>query len=294
MAQEGQVVSLAKLCRWLGFPRRSLYDRPKARQRVVNTDLTVRVKLTLERFPSYGYRRLACVLGENRKPIQRILQLKGWQVRKRPQGFRPRARSLPSITSRPDERWAMDLTHVWCCKDRRASLAGIIDCCTREIFGWRLSDNGSSKTAEVALEEGRIYRLGALGRVQQPLAFRSDNGLVFSSRHHTVTVKAYGLTQAFTTPYTSEQNGLVERFPLFEGGVHLAPSLRVAGPSQGRDQSLDPVLQRRTAISVSGLRGTPSTPHINGVGCAETRVQGGIAGLFILVVCTMPTSVRLS
>ncbi|MFC0383701.1 IS3 family transposase [Chromohalobacter israelensis] len=212
MAQEGQVVSLAKLCRWLGFPRRSLYYRPKARQRVVNTDLTARVKLTLERFPSYGYRRLACVLGENRKPIQRILQLKGWQVRKRPQGFRPRARRLPSITSRPDERWATDLTNVWCGKDRRASLAVIIDCCTREILGWRLSDNGSTKTAEAALEEALIYRLGALGRVQQPLALRSDNGLVFSSRHYTGTVKAYGLTQEFTTPYTPEQNGLVERF----------------------------------------------------------------------------------
>ncbi|OLO11091.1 hypothetical protein BTW10_11515 [Chromohalobacter japonicus] len=105
----------------------------------------VRVKLTLERFPSYGYRRLACMLDENRKPIQRILQLKGWQVRKRPQGFRPRARRLPSITSRPDERWATDLTHVWCGKERRASLAVIIDCCTREILGWRLSDNGRIK-----------------------------------------------------------------------------------------------------------------------------------------------------
>jgi len=169
------VVSLVKLCRWLGFPRRSLYYRPKSRKRAINADLAVRVKLALERFPTYGYRRLACVLGENRKPIQRILQMKGWQVRKRPQGFRPRARSLPSVTSRPDERWATDLTHVWCGKDRRASLAVIIDCCTREILGWRLSDNGSSKTAEAALEEALIYRLGALGRVQQPLALRSDS-----------------------------------------------------------------------------------------------------------------------
>ena len=187
------MVSLVKLCRWLGFPRRSLYYRPKSRKRAINADLAVRVKLALERFPTYGYRRLACVLGENRKPIQRILQMKGWQVRKWPQGFRPRARSLPSVTSRPDERWATDLTHVWCGKNRRASLAVIIDCCTRETLGWRLSDNGSSKTAEATLEEALIYRLGALGRVQQPLALRSDNGLVFSSRHYKGTVKAYGL-----------------------------------------------------------------------------------------------------
>ncbi|WP_445005388.1 transposase [Halomonas mongoliensis] len=87
-------------------------------------------------------------------------------------------------------------------------LAVIIDCCTREILGWRLSDNGSSKTAEAALEEALVHRFGALGRI--PL--RSDNGLVFSSRHYTATVKAYGLTQEFTTPCTPEQNGLVERF----------------------------------------------------------------------------------
>ncbi|MFC4976475.1 transposase [Halomonas beimenensis] len=101
---------------------------------------------------------------------------------------------------------------MWYGKDRRASLAVIIDCCTREILGWRLSDNGSSKTAEAALEEALIYRLGALGRVQQPLALRSDNGLVFSSRYYTGTVKAYGLTQEFTTPYTPEQNGLMKHF----------------------------------------------------------------------------------
>ncbi|WP_443093379.1 DDE-type integrase/transposase/recombinase [Halomonas cupida] len=57
-----------------------------------------------------------------------------------------------------------DLTHVWCGKDRRASLAVIIGCCTREILGWRLSDNGSSKNAEAALEEALIYRLGARAR----------------------------------------------------------------------------------------------------------------------------------
>lgn len=212
LSREGHKVSLVKLCQWLGFPRRSLYYKPTVRRRKVNAELVARVKQTLERFPTYGYRRLACVLGENRKPIQRILQLKGWQVRKRAKGFRPRAKSLPSIASRPNERWATDLTHVWCGKDKRASLAVIIDCCTREILGWRLSDNGSSKTAESALEEALIYRFGALGRITQPLALRSDNGLVFSSRHYTATVKAYGLTQEFTTPYTPEQNGLVERF----------------------------------------------------------------------------------
>nr|CDQ36263.1 hypothetical protein BN993_05762 [Virgibacillus halodenitrificans] len=71
--------------------------------------------------------------------------------------------------------------------------------------------------------------------------------------------------------YTRTERARGALLPILEGGVHLASPFRIAGPSQGRDRSLDPVLQRRAATSVSGLCGTPSTPSINGVGCAETR-----------------------
>ncbi len=66
LLQEGHAVSLSKLCRWLGVPRRSMYYMAKSRPCRLNGDLVARVKLTMERFPTYGYRRLACVLGENR------------------------------------------------------------------------------------------------------------------------------------------------------------------------------------------------------------------------------------
>ena len=73
---EGHQVPLSKLCGWLGVPRRSVYYKPKARTRRVDPDLTERVRVTMQRFPTYGYRRLAIVLGENKKPVQRILQNK--------------------------------------------------------------------------------------------------------------------------------------------------------------------------------------------------------------------------
>ncbi|MBP7581037.1 MAG: transposase family protein, partial [Vogesella sp.] len=44
-----------------------------------------------------------------------------------------------------------------------------------------------------------------------PFLLRSDNGLVFTSRSYTALVKSYGLQQEFITPYTTEQNGIVER-----------------------------------------------------------------------------------
>ena len=212
LEEEGKKVSLAKVCRWLGVPRRTMYYRCRPRRRPLDEVLVSRVREIIEEFPTYGYRRIAAVLGENRKVIQRVLQVKGWQVRKRPRGHRPRARGLPSMADRPDRHWATDLAMVWCGRDRWCHLALVIDSGSREILGWRLSGRGNAKTAEAALEEALVNRFGYLGIIPGPITLRSDNGLVFTSKRYTATVKAYGLRQEFITPYTPEQNGVIERF----------------------------------------------------------------------------------
>jgi putative transposase len=56
-----------------------------------------------------------------------------------------------------------------------------------------------------------IARFGTLGKVTQLFVLRSDNGLVFTSRSYTALVRADGLRQEFITPYSPEQNGMVER-----------------------------------------------------------------------------------
>lgn len=212
LAEEGDRVPLSTLCRWLDVPRRTVYYRSRPRVSRIDPERAARVKAVIERFPTYGYRRIAVLLGWNRKMVQRICQRRGWQVRKRAKGHRPRAKSLPSVAMAANQRWATDLAMVWCGRDRWCHLAVVIDCGSREALGWRLSKRGHAKTAEAALEEALIQRFGHLGRVPSPLLLRSDNGLVFTSRRYTATVRAYGLQQEFITPYSPEQNGLVERF----------------------------------------------------------------------------------
>jgi putative transposase len=48
-------------------------------------------------------------------------------------------------------------------------------------------------------------------RVSQGGLLRFDNGLVFTSRSYTALVRGYGLSQELITPYSPEQNGMVER-----------------------------------------------------------------------------------
>lgn len=78
----------------------------------VNEHLAIRVKRIINDLPYAGYRTVAWLLGENKNTIQRLFQLKGWQVRKRCSGARPRVASLPSLASRPNERWATDIARV--------------------------------------------------------------------------------------------------------------------------------------------------------------------------------------
>ncbi len=212
MISQGYKASITKLCHLFGIARRSFYYKPKKRKAQINENKLQRIQEAIERFPTYGYRRIALVTGFNKKSVQRILQLKGWQIRKRAKGHRPRAQAMPSKSLAPNERWAIDMTRVWCGKDGWSTLAAVIDTCTREIVGYRLSASGKSTTAEAALQEGLIYRFGKLKRLQKPIVLRSDNGLVFTSRAFTKTVRDYNFVQEFITPYTPEQNGMIERF----------------------------------------------------------------------------------
>ena len=204
MIEEGHRVSITQLRRWFGIAWRTLYYRRKQRKRKLDRVKVQKVKAAMERFSTYGYRRLANETGMNEKAVQRILQLKGWQVRKRPKGARPRAKAMPSVSISPNQRWAIDMTRVWCGSDGWTTLAAVIDTCSREIVGYRLSSSGRASTAEAALQEGLIYRFGRLKQLQKPIMLRSDNGLVFTSKSFTKTVKDYNFTQEFITPYTPE------------------------------------------------------------------------------------------
>lgn len=230
LKEDGIDVSISKLCRWFEAPRRTVYYRPVKAEPKVQERFAKPIKAMIEEHPSFGYRTVAHLLGFNKNTVQRVFQLMRWQVKKRPIGFRPRIQALPSVASRPNERWATDLCRVWSGRDGWATLALVIDCHSRELLGWHLSRSGKSKTAESALEQALINRFGTLGRVPAPFLLRSDNGLVFTSRNYTRLVRSYGLRQEFITPHSPEQNGMIERVirTLKEQCVHRFETLQHA------------------------------------------------------------------
>jgi putative transposase len=211
LKQDGFDVSISKICQWFAVSRRTVYYKPAKSEPKVQVRFAEPIKAMIEENPSFGYRTVAHLLDFNKNTVQRVFQLMGWQVKKRPIGFRPRIQALPSVAQRPNERRATDLCRIWAGRDGWAVLALVIDCHTRELLGWHLSRSGKAKTAESALEQALIARYGTLGRVRSSFLLRSDNGLVFTSRSYTALVRSYGLKQEFITPHCPQQNGMIER-----------------------------------------------------------------------------------
>jgi putative transposase len=211
--------SLRRVCVLLEVSRSVLQERPALERSVVLDELLVeRVRRVIDDHPTFGYRRIWAILrfGQglvvNRKAVYRILRVKGWFVNQRTQRPKPRVRGRRSYASRSDARWAMDVTHIPCGADGWGHLAAVIDCHDREIIGYEFALRGRAREAERAIEEACIRRFGTL-RPQGPTpVVRSDNGLIFQSRRFRAACSDYRLKQEFITPYTPQQNGMIERF----------------------------------------------------------------------------------
>jgi putative transposase len=99
-----------------------------------------------------------------------------------------------------------------CGADGWAHLAAVIDCHDRELIGYELSLRGRAKEAERAVEAACLARFGTLRPAGPTPQVRSDNGLIFQSRRFRTACRDYRVRQEFITPYTPEQNGIIERF----------------------------------------------------------------------------------
>lgn len=211
-----------RVCGVLSYPRSRLQP---GRQRqteqvgpVLDELLVERIRRLIARFPSFGYRKLWAMLRFrqgitiNRKAVYRVLAVKGWFVHQRTNRPRPRVKAKRSVAAASNSRWAMDVTHIDCGRDGWGHLVAVIDCHDRSIVGYEFALRSRAREAERALEAACIERFGTLRPEGATPVIRSDNGLIFQSRRFREACRHYRLQQEFITPYTPEQNGMIERF----------------------------------------------------------------------------------
>jgi putative transposase len=160
--------------------------------------------------PFYGSRRMAVVLGANRKRVQRLMRVMGLEA------IYPRRRTtwpgaghkiypylLRNLAiTRPDQVWASDITYLPL-RHGFLYLVAVIDWFSRYVLTWRLSNTLDGSFCREALE-------AALDR-RQPEIFNSDQGVQFTAAAFTARLERAGVAISMDGRGRALDNVFVER-----------------------------------------------------------------------------------
>lgn len=144
-----------------------------------------------------GNRTVAHLQRLNKYTVQRISQLKGWQLGKRAVGFRPGAKPRSSRWRSPMNAGLRMSVRSWPV-GMLGDLVLVSDCFSWELLGWKRSRSGKAKTAASALERALIKRFERRGEVETPILLVSDNRLLVNCRSYTALI--YGQQQDASRP----------------------------------------------------------------------------------------------
>jgi putative transposase len=196
-------------CLLLSLPRSSWHYRP-----VGETAENLRWMRAIDEqyleTPFYGSRRMAAVLGLNRKRVQRLMRLMGLEAvgpRRGTTRPAPGHKIYPYLLRnveilRPDQVWSTDITYIPL-RGGFLYLAAVLDWFSRYVLAWRLSNTLEGSFCVEALEV-------ALGGAR-PEIFNSDQGSQFTSLAFTCCLERLGVAISMDGRGRALDNVFVER-----------------------------------------------------------------------------------
>lgn len=165
---------------------------------------------------SYGHRRIALALGENKKKVRRVMKLYGIRPYKRKARWHKRRderrpamcyqnQIKGKIPIKPNLIWVSDFTYLKF-HDNYLYLATLMDLFTREIVGWSLSTRHTKDLVVNAFFDG----LKTTGR--KPEVVHSDQGVEYCSKEYQKLMNLLGVTISMSRKSSPWENGYQESF----------------------------------------------------------------------------------
>jgi putative transposase len=202
-------LSIARQCELLGLPRSTCYHVPDG-ETAQNLALMRRIDGQYLQTPFYGSRKMALVLGVNRKRIQRLMRIMGLEaIYPKRATTRPAAghKIYPYLLrnlaiTRPDQVWASDITYIPL-RHGFLYLAAVMDWYSRCVLAWRLSNTLEGSFCLEALDEALTAK--------QPEIFNSDQGSQFTAAAFTSRLEKCGVAISMDGRGRALDNVFVER-----------------------------------------------------------------------------------
>jgi putative transposase len=216
MVTQGYTTTLVAAA--LTISRSSLYYRKKPRGSRADRTYDEQIVVACGEKPAYGYRRVAWRLQRkeglcvNRKRVLRVMRERGLLVRSRRLRARRKKEWGRVEAAQPNQIWQTDMTKIWAGPTVGwAYLVSVIDCCTREIVSWNLSNRCRTEEALDAVEQAVLTRLPR-GSREASVTLTTDNGTQFTSTRFIETLNRLGVTHRRTAYHHPEGNSYIERF----------------------------------------------------------------------------------
>jgi putative transposase len=191
-------LSVSRQCRFLSISRSSFYYAPRG-ESPENLALMRRIDELFLKYPFYGSRRMARQLRREgilagRHRVRRLMRLMGLEaIYQTPRTSTPHSahRIYPYLlrnltVDRPDHVWCADITYIPV-RHGFLHLIAIMDCATRHVLAWRLSNTMDAGFCVEALSD-------AMARYGKPEIFNTDQGSQFTSLDFTGVLKDAGIT----------------------------------------------------------------------------------------------------
>jgi putative transposase len=196
-------------CALLGLAHSTWYYRPSG-ESAANLALMRRIDEQYLRTPFYGSRKLAMVLGVNRKRVQRLMRVMGIEA------IYPKRRTtwpgaghkiyqylLRNVEdTRPDQVWASDITYVPL-RHGFLYLVAVMDWYSRYVLSWRLSNTLTGSFCIEALDEALSHA--------KPEIFNSDQGTQFTAAAFTSRLESCGIAVSMDGRGRAIDNVFIER-----------------------------------------------------------------------------------
>ena len=200
----GKGLSRRSACRIAGVSRRiGSYDlKQPDKDRAVAAQLIE----TSNRYPRFGYRRIAVMTKQSNGRVWRLWSRLGLNLPKR----RPRKRRcgndmrIPGATC-PNSVWTYDFVHDRLANGSQLKLLCVLDEHTRECLAIEVGK--SLRSQDVILTLSRLMRIYG-----KPAFIRSDNGGEFTATAVMTWLRDQNVGPAYIKPGSPWQNGFVESF----------------------------------------------------------------------------------
>lgn len=218
-------VRLSRVLRALGIARSSWYGRrsgepkkPGRKPRPIPEELARDIRELAERFPWWGYKRIAVVarragLGVSNKVVYRVLKAAGLLEKKRVRqaAVYQAARLFELLPQAPNELWQADVTYIHVPGHGWWYAVTVIDYYSRYLLACHFTPSYTARDVEFALAAARTEAERLHGPLVKNPFLVTDNGPSFIARHFQASIKgSYEHVRiAYRTP---TQLGLLERF----------------------------------------------------------------------------------